>query len=85
MKTLRTSRRHARSTQIRVPILLIHATNDTVVPPSQSADIARLLREGGKQCQVVELPGEDHWLSSGASRLALLKAMETFLAANLAP
>lgn len=71
--------------QIRAPILLIHATNDTVVPPSQSADFARLLKEGGKHYQFVELPGEDHWLSTGASRLAILKEMEAFLAANLAP
>lgn len=70
---------------IRAPILLVHGVNDTVVPFSQSADFARQLREGGKRCQLVELPGEDHWLSSGESRLILLKTMESFLAQHLRP
>ena len=70
---------------IRAPILLIHGVNDTVVPFSQSADFARQLREGGKRGQLVELPGEDHWLSSSESRVTLLRAMESFLAAHLKP
>jgi dipeptidyl aminopeptidase/acylaminoacyl peptidase len=69
---------------IRAPILLVHAVNDTVVPFSQSADFARLL--GGKpRVQLIELPGEDHWLSSGESRLTLLQSMDAFLAAHLQP
>ena len=68
---------------IRVPILLVHGANDTVVPPSQSRNFARLLEQHGKDVELVELPGEDHWLSSGASRLAVLQALESFLAANL--
>ncbi|MGE0031671.1 MAG: alpha/beta fold hydrolase [Steroidobacteraceae bacterium] len=69
---------------IRAPILLVHAVNDTVVPFSQSADFARLLG-GQPRVQLVELPGEDHWLSSGQSRLTLLSAMESFLATHLKP
>ena len=69
---------------IRAPILLVHAVNDTVVPFSQSADFARLL--GGKpRVRLIELPGEDHWLSSGESRLILLNEMESFLATHLQP
>ena len=70
---------------IRAPILLIHGTNDTVVPISQSEDFARLLRAQSKSYQMIELPGEDHWLSSGESRLQLLKALEEFLAIHLQP
>jgi dipeptidyl aminopeptidase/acylaminoacyl peptidase len=69
--------------RIRAPILLIHATNDTVVPPSQSRNFAQLLERGGKHYELVELAGEDHWLSSGASRLKVLQKLEAFLAANL--
>jgi dipeptidyl aminopeptidase/acylaminoacyl peptidase len=29
------------------------------------------------------LPGEDHWLSTGASRLTVLQSLETFLATHL--
>lgn len=68
---------------IRAPILLIHATNDTVVPPSQSRIFADLLRKKGKGVELIELPGEDHWLSTGQSRLAVLDALDRFLAANL--
>lgn len=68
---------------IRAPILLIHATNDTRVPPSQSRIFADLLKQKGKAVELIELPGEDHWLSTGASRLTVLTALERFLAANL--
>lgn len=68
---------------IKDPILLIHAANDTVVPPSQSRNFSRLLAEQGRRHEFVELPDEDHWLSSAASREALLKKLEAFLASNL--
>lgn len=64
---------------IRAPVLLIHAANDTVVPPSQSRNFANLLASKGKQHRLVELPGEDHWLSTGASRLTVLETLEAFL------
>ncbi len=68
---------------IRAPILLIHAANDTVVPPSQSRNFAELLKRKGKHYQLIELPGEDHWLSTGASRLTVLQALDDFLAEHL--
>jgi len=70
---------------IRAPILLVHGTNDTVVPISQSEDFARLLKGRSKNYEMIELPGEDHWLSTGESRLKLLTALEAFLAAHLRP
>ena len=71
--------------KIRIPILLVHGTNDTVVPFEQSQNFARLL--GGKAggVEFVELKDEDHWLSRSESRLTMLQAMERFLAANLRP
>jgi dipeptidyl aminopeptidase/acylaminoacyl peptidase len=68
---------------IKAPILLIHATNDTRVPPSQSRIFADLLRRKGKEVELIELAGEDHWLSTGQSRLTVLDALDRFLAANL--
>ncbi len=68
---------------IRAPVLLIHAAEDTVVPPSQSRNFAQLLRQRGKSHQLMELPGEDHWLSTGSSRLTVLQSLETFLATHL--
>jgi dipeptidyl aminopeptidase/acylaminoacyl peptidase len=71
--------------KIGVPVLLIHGTNDTVVPYSQSENFARLMREKGRACKLVQIPGADHWLTNGAWRLVILKEMEAFLAASLAP
>ena len=68
---------------IRAPILLIHGTSDTVVPPGQSKNFAQLLKQHGKHYQYIELPGEDHWLSTSQSRQTLLEAMDAFLAAHL--
>jgi dipeptidyl aminopeptidase/acylaminoacyl peptidase len=71
--------------RIGIPILLIHGTNDTVVPYSQSETFARLLQGKGQNCKLVQLPGADHWLTNGESRLVMLKEMEAFLAASLGP
>jgi len=68
---------------IKAPILLIHAANDTRVPPSQSRIFADLLRQKGKAVELIELPGEDHWLSASPSRLTVLTALDRFLAAHL--
>lgn len=70
---------------IRAPILLAHATNDTIVPFSQTEYFAKLLRDKGKDYKMIELSGEDHWLSTSGSRLTVLQAVEEFLAANLKP
>lgn len=70
---------------IRAPIFLIYGTADTVVPPEQSTNFARLMKQHGRPAQVLELPGEDHWLSTSESRLKILQAVETFLATYLKP
>jgi dipeptidyl aminopeptidase/acylaminoacyl peptidase len=68
---------------VRSPILLMHATNDSIVPVAQSEAIAKLLEKEGKPHQFIRLPGEDHWLSTTPSRIAVLQALETFLATSL--
>jgi len=42
------------------------------------------LSEAGVPHQLIRLDSEDHWLSSGATRIRLLSEIEKFLAANLA-
>jgi dienelactone hydrolase len=69
--------------RISVPILLMHAANDTVVPLRQSEGMARALSKAGKSVTFIQLPGEDHWLSRGETRTQMLKVLEQFLAANL--
>jgi dipeptidyl aminopeptidase/acylaminoacyl peptidase len=71
-------------TNVRAPILLLHAKNDTVVPPEQARVMVKALQDKGKAVKFVELPGEDHWLSLSESRTRVLAEMEAFLAEHLA-
>lgn len=61
------------------PILLIHGKDDTVVPIEQSLIMERALKAAGKPVEFVSLPGEDHWLSSEATRQAMLAAAVAFV------
>jgi len=61
------------------PILLIYGDKDTVVPPRQSTDMASALKSAGKPVELVELDGEDHWLSRSKTRLQMLQAMVAFV------
>ena len=70
--------------KIHIPILLVHGTNDTIVPFEQSQNFARSMGGASGRVELLELPGEDHWLSSSESRLKMLQAMEKFLSAHLA-
>jgi acetyl esterase/lipase len=67
------------------PILLIHGKDDTVVAYAQSTAMAAALRAAGKPVELVTLPGEDHWLSRGETRLAMLEAAVRFILANNPP
>lgn len=75
--------RHANS--FRAPVLLIHGVDDTVVPITQSQRMARVLKEANKAVELIELPGEDHWMmTSSASRNRTLTELELFLGKHIA-
>jgi len=65
--------------QADAPILLIHGRDDTVVSFEHSAEMADALEDAGKPHQLLELEGEDHWLSLGKTRLAMLEASVAFV------
>jgi len=65
------------------PVLLIHGRDDTVVPLRQSKRMRDALRRADKDVELIELRGEDHWLSTSETRLETLEAMEAFLAEHL--
>lgn len=69
--------------QVRIPVLLMHGTNDTVVPIDQSRRMERALRAAGKDVRFVELTGDDHWLSDPGTRIQMLREMDTFLGQHL--
>jgi dipeptidyl aminopeptidase/acylaminoacyl peptidase len=71
--------------QVEIPVLLIHGKDDTVVPYVQSQIMANALKKAGKPVELVTLEGEDHWLSSGATRLQMLTATVAFLEKNNPP
>lgn len=71
--------------RVRAPILLIHGTDDSVVPIDQSRRMLRALNQAGKDVRFVELRGDDHNLSDAETRIQMLRELETFLAQHLGP
>ena len=65
--------------RFQAPVLLIHGKDDTVVPIKQSEIMKRALEKAGKDVTLVELKGEDHWLSDGDTRIETLRAMAGFV------
>jgi dipeptidyl aminopeptidase/acylaminoacyl peptidase len=61
------------------PILLIHGTDDSVVPIEQSQEMVRVLQAAHKPVEFLYTKDEDHWLSRSATRLATLKAAVAFV------
>ena len=70
---------------IKVPVLLIHGKDDTVVPFEQSQLMYDALRKERQDVQLVTLKEEDHWLSRGATRLQMLETSVAFLRAHNPP
>ncbi len=68
---------------IKAPVLLIHSEDDTVVSSGQSVVMRDRLREAGKPHDYVELPGEDHWLSTSEMRTEMLRRSIAFIDAHI--
>jgi dipeptidyl aminopeptidase/acylaminoacyl peptidase len=75
----------AHAGDVDIPILLIHGKDDSVVDYHQSQIMADALKKAGKPYDFVTLDGEDHWLSSGATRLKMLQTVVAFLQKNNPP
>ena len=71
--------------QADAPILLIHGSDDTVVPIAQSTNMETALKAAGKPVTLVRLGSEDHWLSRSETRENMLEATIKFLEANNPP
>ena len=69
--------------RIQIPIMLIHSRDDTVVPAGQSKVMRDRLKSAGKPHEYVELPGEDHWLSTSAMRTEMLRRSIEFIDAHI--
>jgi dipeptidyl aminopeptidase/acylaminoacyl peptidase len=70
---------------VKVPILIIHGRDDTVVPFEQSQRIVDALKNNKRDVELVTLKNEDHWLSHGETRLQMLEATVGFLRTHNPP
>jgi dipeptidyl aminopeptidase/acylaminoacyl peptidase len=68
---------------VKIPLLLIHGDQDTVVPPEQSEVMAKAMKVANRPVEHVVLAGENHYLTKTATRTQMLKTLEAFLAKNL--
>ena len=67
----------------RIPILLLHGLEDSVVDIQQSREMHAKLQRAKRDVRFKELGGDDHWLSSASTRTMMLQELETFLARSL--
>ncbi len=67
------------------PILMIHGTDDTVVPIDQSRRMEKALKAAGKDVQLVTYKGQDHWETVGSSRIEMMKVALDFLTKHNPP
>lgn len=71
------------ASQVSAPILLIHCTNDLTVPIVQSEIEQAALQKAGKSVNFVRIDGDDHYIRQSATRIQVLKEIETFLQAHI--
>ncbi len=68
---------------IRAPVLLIHGEDDTTVYFDQATIMQKAMQDAGRSVELVALKGDDHYLSTSATRTQMLEAVAAFLAKNL--
>ncbi len=61
------------------PVLLIHGTDDTVVPIDQSQRMQRALQAAGKPVEFVTFKGQDHWETIPSARVTMMQAAVDFI------
>lgn len=69
--------------KINIPILLIHGTDDKVVPVIHSREMADELEDFDKDVKYVEIEGANHHLSVQKHRMQTLEAMLAFFDKHL--
>ncbi|HYE45780.1 MAG TPA: alpha/beta fold hydrolase [Caulobacter sp.] len=69
-----------RAAEIQAPVMLIHGTEDTIVSPQQSRDMAKTLKKAGKLYEHIELAGEGHSAWSEENRKKVLSESIRFIA-----
>ena len=65
--------------QIKIPVLLMHGEDDTIVDFDQSRMMHRALDRADKDVELVRLKNEDHYLREGSTRLQALQVLVDFV------
>lgn len=65
--------------KIKVPVLLVHGTDDRQVEIKHSYQMRDALQKAKKDVTFVELPSEDHYLLNEKNRIDTFRAMDAFL------
>jgi len=65
--------------KIKVPVLLVHGTDDRQVEIKHSYQMRDALQKAKKDVTFLELPNEDHYLLNEKNRIDTFRAMDTFL------
>ncbi|HCR67440.1 MAG TPA: hypothetical protein DIW38_13185 [Oceanicaulis sp.] len=65
--------------QARIPVLLLHGEDDSVVPFRQSRAMHRALQRAGVPVTFIPLESGDHWLLEYETRLEAYSAIGAFL------
>jgi dipeptidyl aminopeptidase/acylaminoacyl peptidase len=68
---------------IRAPVLLVHGTEDRLMPFDQGQEMADALRKADKPYRFIEQEGGDHGLDDYPRRLQFFTELERFLDENL--
>ncbi|WP_347331552.1 alpha/beta hydrolase family protein [Marinimicrobium locisalis] len=71
------------ASDIKVPVMLVHGTQDEQVRVSHSQDMAKALEDADGSFEYIELEGANHYLTQNEDRLATLRALERFLKQHL--
>jgi dipeptidyl aminopeptidase/acylaminoacyl peptidase len=65
--------------KVSIPILIVHGRDDTVVPFSQSGNMAAALKAAGKDVTFIPYDHEDHWETNEAARTDMMKTISAFI------
>jgi pimeloyl-ACP methyl ester carboxylesterase len=71
--------------RIKIPILLVHGTDDGIVPIAQSRTMKKALDKAGMKTELIELEKEGHGGWERYNELRVLKAIDQFLWKHLGP
>ncbi|HEU4780645.1 MAG TPA: S9 family peptidase [Steroidobacteraceae bacterium] len=71
--------------KIKIPVLLIHGTEDYVVPIAQSKAMKKALDKSGKKTELISLEEEGHSYWTAENEILAMTAIDNFLWQHLGP